>query len=108
MHLPPPPPPGGGNQCSQLAGIPKRAIHLRSRPGERAQVPCGHEGIQLVAVVVGEGLGQPHVCQLGAIIAVQQDVGRLQVKVHLQNESLAKIRCNTLVQKQGWSAWAFA
>ena len=68
-------------QQSQLAiGSSKSQVHarphLRSRPGKGANIV---QGGQELAV---HDLGQAHIRNLGCVVTRQQDVGRLQIKVH--------------------------
>ncbi len=52
------------------------AAHLWSRPCKGADII---QGGQELAV---HDLGQAHVCNLGRVVSGQQDVGRLEIKVH--------------------------
>lgn len=69
-----------GSHASHLS---RRASHLWGSPRERAQIPRGHEGCEVVCpVVMSQRLGQAHIRQLRAVAFGQQYVGRLEVKVH--------------------------
>ena len=52
--------------------------HLRRAPGKAAKLMRGHERSQHAAMPVGQRLGKAHICKLGAVVPVEQDVSALQ------------------------------
>lgn len=62
----------------RLGGAGQAQQHFWSRPAEGANVTGGHVGRQVVIVVLRQRLAQPHICHLGTIVLVQQDVGALE------------------------------
>ena len=50
--------------------------HLRCRPGKSSNAVQRRQELLL------HDLGQAHICNLGGEVSGQQDVGRLEIKVH--------------------------